>query len=104
VKKKAKQPKKINPRLSVRDESGELRATFARIGARVETGGNIAAGVRYASSLADGFTRQERGPVNWEAEPTESLRTLCVYGYDHYTRAAALAEIERRLGNANGDL
>ena len=96
----AKQTKKINPRLSVRDESGELRATFARIGARVETGGSIAAGVRYASSLADGFTRQERGPVDWKAEPIESLRTLVVYGYDHYTRAAALAEIERRLSHA----
>lgn len=100
MKKQAKKKVAQNPRLSVADVSGELRATFARIGARVETGGGIAAGVRYASSLADGETRRENAPVDWEKEPIKSLRTLAVYGYDFRTRAAALAEIEYRKDNA----
>jgi hypothetical protein len=100
MKKQAKKKIVKNPRLSVADVSGELRATFARIGARVETGGSIAAGVRYASSLADGETRRESAPIDWEKETIESLRVFAVCGYDFRIRAAALAEIEYRKDNA----
>lgn len=58
MKKQTSKTKKsdTNPRLSVRDVGGELRETFARIGARVEVGGDMAAGVRYAARLADNST------------------------------------------------
>ena len=88
---------KTNPRLSVRDADGVLRKTFARIGARIETGGGLTAGVRYAAALADGETRREFQPLDWAACALDELRTLGVHGDDYRVRAAALAEIEKRL-------
>jgi len=86
-----------NLRLSVRDEAGTLREIFARIGARVVTGGKISDGVRYAASFTDGATRQEPAPPDWDTCDLSLLRDYAVYGYDFRVRAEALRRIEARV-------
>lgn len=99
MKKQTSETKKTdtNPRLSVRDVTGELRDTFARIGARVEVGGDMAAGVRYAAAFTDGATRQELPAMDWDECDLGTLRTLAVFGCDCFVRAEAVRRIEALL-------
>jgi hypothetical protein len=86
-------------RLSVRDEAGTLREIFARIGARVVTGGGISDGVRYAASFTDGATRNDLEPLDWDDCTLAELRVLAVHGYDFRVRAEALHRVEERIKN-----
>lgn len=95
MQKRSKKQAALNPRLSVRDEDGELTKVFINIGAK--TGAKthlITNGVRYAAHFTAGALRQEPRPMNWDDCTLDELRTLAVYGYDHLTRAEAVKQIE----------
>lgn len=99
VKKRTRKPIPSTP-LVIRDADGTWHNYAADVSQALNGTVDYTAGTQHALAFTAGYYKHLSKTIDYTTAPLDLLRDYAIHGYDFTIRAAALAEIERRITEA----